>query len=430
MSSQAKRFIEENIELIEIGDHDRLIRKAIVDLSSKHFDEVKGILGCKNIDCGFLDSIQRFYTSNRINKIKCYNVGFGDCFLCKGENENGTKMLVDFGGSENYTNVKKDLIKELSCAERKLLMLSHLHSDHFSGLKKIRSKKQKDIFKFDEIYLPNYIANGGIYLLGSILLSSTNNSLIKLVKNILKIPALFPDFIKSDSKIYLLREGCKVYNTICAFQALLPLNRNNFAIKKGGGSASLENFVNAYKKIINYPQNDTEEIVAITAYSNEIGAAIDNLIVETRKQKEIDVDISEDELKELFKNYHNSLSLAFQEMYVKTDENVLFLGDAEAIDIDKCTFNSEYCFLKVQHHGTKSHFTKYLPRAKYYAISNGGKKSRQEISCCYGMQYSLTTTFVCPNNANCEMLKCLGGCRSTMTSHKYCGSCLFHEIII
>ena len=92
MSSQAKRFIEENIELIEIGDHDRLIRKAIVDLSSKHFDEVKGILGCKNIDCGFLDSIQRFYTSNRIKKIKCYNVGFGDCFLCKGENENGTKM--------------------------------------------------------------------------------------------------------------------------------------------------------------------------------------------------------------------------------------------------------------------------------------------------------------------------------------------------
>lgn len=430
MSSQAKRFIEDNIELIEIGDHDRLIRKAIVDLSSKHFDEVKGILGCKNIDCGFLDSIQRFYTSNRINKIKCYNVGFGDCFLCKGENENGTKMLVDFGGSENYTNVKKDLIKELSCAERKLLMLSHLHSDHFSGLKKIRSKKQKDIFKFDEIYLPNYIANGGIYLLGSILLSSTNNSLIKLVENILKIPALFPDFIKSDSKIYLLREGCKVYNTICAFQALLPLNRNNFAIKKGGDSASLENFVNAYKKIINYPQNGTEEIVAITAYSNEIVAAIDNLIAETRKQKEIDVDISEDELKELFKHYHNSISLAFQEMYVKTDENVLFLGDAEAIDIDKCTFNSEYCFLKVQHHGTKSHFTKYLPRAKYYAISNGGKKSRQEISCCYGMQYSLTTTFVCPNNANCEMLKCLGGCQSTMTSHKYCGSCLFHEIII
>ena len=125
ISSQAKRFIEDNIELIEIGDHDRLIRKAIVDLSSKHFGEVKGILGCKNIDCGFLDSIQRFYTSNRINKIKCYNVGFGDCFLCKDENTN-SKMLIDCGttGSFKSKDVIDDIYSELVNAAEKNLMIS------------------------------------------------------------------------------------------------------------------------------------------------------------------------------------------------------------------------------------------------------------------------------------------------------------------
>lgn len=104
--------------------------------------------------------------------------------------------------------------------------------------------------------------------------------------------------------------------------------------------------------------------------------------------------------------------------------NVLFLGDAEKRHIKYAcdTYaRSQYCFVKIPHHGTKAHFYKYLPFAKYYAITNGTPHKTWEITDLYDAQYGRNATFVCSNNANCQIYQNSKKCQSKTNNGAICG---------
>ena len=347
--------------------------------------------------------------TKRIHQIKCYNVGFGDCFLCKNNTEDGAKMLVDFGGTQNFKTVKNDLKMEFSCAEKRYLVLSHLHQDHYSGLRKITAKKDKKLFQFDEIYLSDYIASGGIEFMGEVLLSTPNNTLLNLARTILKIPALLSGYVKKDTKVYFLCQGNIVRNALCDFEVLLPLKNNRLYINhRGNFEGLIGSFAQKYINLLNYVPYTNGETSSIQVYSDNLGEEIDHLIDDLIQEgQKIDVSVDEKILKERFDNYHNSLSLAFHELSVPNYENVLFLGDAEPTDIDFLVKSgkvaNQYCFVKVQHHGTKKHFYNALPYAKYYAITNGGSRAGWELTALYDACYGKNSTLVCSNRSNCEL---------------------------
>ena len=370
----------------------------------------------------------RTLSSKRIHRIKCYNVGFGDCFLCKDADENGSKMLVDFGGAQNFDAVKPDLLREFSTANKKYLMLSHLHCDHYSGLKKISAQRDKRLLQFDEIYIPDYIGCGGIEFLGELLLSTKSTYLLRLVRSILKIPDLLSGYITDDTKVHLLCQGNTISNTLCDFEVILPLQSNPFYAKKQElYEDAIHTFASEYKNLVRY-HDEQQTRGALIHLHHGIGERIDSLI---NNLLEVATDaaplIDDDMLKDAFKDYHNSLSLAFHELSVDDSQNVLFLGDAVPTDISriKTSFNERYCFVKVQHHGTKNHFSRVLPTAQYYAISNGGARNGWGITSLYDKHYGKHATFVCSNNINCDCIKC----ESRSKNHAVCGIAPLSETI-
>ena len=361
----------------------------------------------------------------RIRQIKCYNVGFGDCFLCKGENEYDPKMLVDFGARKADKVVINNVIDELFKTDKKYLMLSHLHEDHYRGLKNVKNKRDNHL-QFDEIYLSDYIASGGIEFMGEVLLSTQNNTLLNLVRAILKIPALLSGYVKKDTRVYLLCQDNIVHNSLCDFEVLLPLNNNRFYINHSGDLEELIGpFVQEYTKLLNYAPYSNGETSSIQVYSDNLGEDIDRLINELiREGRNTVTTVDEDILKERFDNYHNSLSLAFHELYVDEHQNVLFLGDAETNDLKYLSndgrFRDQYCFVKIQHHGTKNHFYNALPKAKYYAISNGKNRAGCELTALYDACYGGKATFVCSNNCNCELITNGVPCQSEKQNGAIC----------
>ena len=75
----------------------------------------------------------------------------------------------------------------------------------------------------------------------------------------------------------------------------------------------------------------------------------------------------------------NALSIIFHE----DTAQYIFLGDAPSQIIEyvakrdkELNYFSEYKVLKIQHHGTQAYFTKDLPKANNYIISNGGFENR------------------------------------------------------
>ena len=111
---------------------------------------------------------------------------------------------------------------------------------------------------------------------------------------------------------------------------------------------------------------------------------------------------------------------------------MLFWGDAEKANIKyACDTYARTCygFVKVPHHGTKTHFYENLPNANYYAISND-KYERREITALYDVQYGEHATFICPNNANCEIYQHNCICQSKKKNYAKCGFNLSYSVIL
>lgn len=430
-----KKIILNNVQIIDENNFVELYDKIISEYDYNEWKDVKDKLKKANVGEGMVGDVEsKYYQTHRIKQIKCYNVGFGDCFLCKDGTDNGAKMLVDCGGeARKLSAVATDLMCEYANVSRKYLMLSHLHKDHYCGLKYLQDKCD-----FNEIYLPNYITNYGIEILGAVLLTSTNKTLINLVKEILKIPGLLSNFVTNTTSVKLLVEGDSVCNSLCAFDVLLPLkNKSYFNIKEflpERIGVEIEEFSKQYKFLVGY--NESEEYnCTISIHNDSLVNRIEQLIEQVvGLRNDVDLHINQSELKKIFKRYHNALSLAFHEKYVKEYENVLFLGDAEPTDIRHLTDNNklmnEYCFVKVQHHGTRNYFYNGLPVSKYYAISNGGGRESWEITDAYDFQYGKCASFVCTNNCNCKKFKNNIICNAHSNMKTQCGVNLSYTVKI
>ena len=352
---------------------------------------------------------------SRIKKINVYNVGFGDCCLC--ENEEAL-MLVDCGTKRNNAFFI-DTINKLDAKftkddnKEKYMVLTHLHEDHYNGIKNLNPS-----IVFDKIYLPNYISTMSLKILGAALIESSSNRIIKQVINILKIPQLFSKRINGRTIIYLLSEKDCFINRLGNFDILLPLKTDIFVDvntkKEIESFANIEDqfyiqheevlldFAVRYREILRY--NEIENTLTISEDIDKIDELIYELFKYRRQNNNAKSSFYIDKI---YKRLHNRLSLAFQDKYDDTTKHLLFWGDAERSRIHKVIksgrLHESYEFIKVQHHGTKSYFTNKLPVSNYYSISNGLINYHWDIDERYDDFYSsnVNSKIICTNSSNC-----------------------------
>lgn len=372
--------------------------------------------------------------TKRIYQIECYNVGFGDCFLCKDDRENGAKMLVDCGTHRAFKNVAVtgDIYSKLINAQEKNLMISHLHQDHYNGITYLL--KSHPNLKFDNVYLPNYISNGSLELYAAMVFyGKKNDSLSKIARTVLAIPGILASNLSRYAKIYFACEGEIIHNQLCSFETILPkksLNLPHFI-----NNEQIRAFCENYWKILNVNVSDSEYTITADQITqdNHIQQRIDDLIREYDMVEFPPIlDDKLEVLRKAFEHHHNNMSLAFHEKSVCDNHNVLFLGDAEKANIKyACNKYARkyYNFVKIPHHGTKAHFYNYLPSAKYYAITNGDLHKSWEITSQYDTQYGKNATFICSNNVNCEICQRGGTCQSHTINGAICGIKLNSTIV-
>ena len=433
MSPEVKTIIEENLALIDQEDFLKLC-----DITIKRYDyskwvEILKVFREADIE-GDFESIMPYHCNfQRIKKIKCYNVGFGDCFLCKNEVYNSV-MLVDCGTHSSFINssVTQDICQEFSQADEKSIMISHLHQDHYNGI--------ADLFindptlKINNLYLPNYISNGSLEILAEVIFTDKHSALAKAVREILMIPGLFSRHFENGAKIHFLSENGLIKNKVCRISVLLP--RKNLVKQKSIlDNSKIEAFCKEYVKIFRNTEDAEGRISVSVSLDLDYGERISQLISDYLENNE-ETNLYKDELdniKNRFNTRLNSLSLAFDEWYICEAHNVLFLGDAENKDIEyvcNTHANNSYKFVKISHHGTRNYFYQNLPKATYYAISNGAAKDSWEISARYDCRYGRSTCFICSNNQNCELHKNRCSCNSIHHNRAICGFSLYHEVTI
>ena len=369
----------------------------------------------------------------RITKIKCYNVEFGDCFLCKNEDYNSV-MLVDCGthGNFNNPNVTNNIYQEMIERHEKNIMISHLHEDHYNGITYLFTSFPT--LKINNLYLPNYISNGSLEILAETIFADNQSDLAKAAREILMIPGLFSRHFENDARMHFLSEGGLTKNEVCRIRVLLPkkdLVRQNAVLN----NSKINEFCASYRSIFNYHEDESGDVSVSVSPDLDYGQIISGLISEHLENNE-ERKLSKAELKKIktrFNTRLNDLSLAFDELYVCESHNVLFFGDAKLKDIEyvcNTYANNSYKFIKVSHHGTRPYFYQDLPSAKYYAISNSGNREGWEISTLYDCRYGRNTCFICSNNKNCKLHKNSCSCNSIHYNRAICGFSLFHEVTL
>lgn len=402
------KLIEKHIDKIDRNDFISLFDEIISEHDVKECEKVFNAMVEADIEEANIEEVKKtYYKNHRIKQIKCYNVGFGDCFLCKDNNENGPKMLVDCGKHRSFNNlaVLNDVYDELIMAKQKNLMISHLHQDHYNGVSQLLATHQD--LKFDNVYLPNYISNGSLELYASTIFLDPNSDLAREARYVLQIPGILQKNCTPNARIYFLSEGGKAFNSLCVFEALLP--KNNRERLWNENIEPIREFCERYKEILGYVENESGSVTVSINLEESISELVEKFYNQASEKYERVSKSKINELKKRFKTNRNELSLAFHELGIEDSQNVLFLGDAEPTDIkhlaDNNKLKNEYCFVKVQHHGTKNYFYNKLPKANWFVISNGGNRQSWEITKDYDYQYSKNTNFICTNNCNCEKFK-------------------------
>ena len=432
MNSEVKKFIEENIDLIENENFQEMFNLAHKKLSCAHALELRGVLYSAGVCCNERSTSPNIL-KHRIHQIKCYNVGFGDCFLCKNENTN-SKMLIDCGTQNSFknTDVTDDIYLELAQADEKNIMISHLHEDHYNGISSLLATYPN--LQIDNVYLPNYISYGGLELYAAMVFyGKQDTDLTKVARAVLTIPGIFANNFSHYARIYFACEGKTIQNNLCTFETILP--RKWFKRPCPIDNEKIREFCSRYLSILNIEtstgEGNTIEVRIVS--DNNIQQEIDELLREYDNVDFPSISNSELEaLKKAFKKHHNNMSLAFHEKSVCDFHNVLFWGDAEKANIKYACdtyVRTYYGFIKIPHHGTKTHFYDKLPKAKFCAISNGKYKGR-EITALYDVQYGDHTTFICSNNASCEIDQHNCDCRSKKKNCAKCGFDLSYSVVL
>lgn len=401
--------------------------------------------------------------------IRCYNAYFGDCYAIT-DDEN--KLIVDFGihscskilDGGNLDNqldkISNDLIVNYENSD---ILITHFHYDHICGFVRM-CEKGSGFHHFGKIYIPNIWGSPNIIatnLLESLIISFLYKNK-RMVGYTAKNGISLLDFINYISKngvrdVYNLKRGDIFFDN--KYITLLPddnilntISGDYLAIRKrltdiihkllGDNNKEDENDnrVNDNDSIVGYLEEldkiaeNTSELLKndqIT-FNDETRESFDEIYREYKDFEESFLEYLQsitdekpgfDDFKDLFKNklnsYGNRISIVFQNRFGK--ENLLFTGDSEKDDFIRIINNPDpnmelrikekYKYLKLPHHGTKTHFVNFLIH-KIYAekvlIPNA------KVSCgswVIDKRYGpLGEMKICAASNNCD---CIVSCRET-----------------
>lgn len=338
--------------------------------------------------------------------IYMYNVWFGDCFRIENDSSN---LMVDFGLHQNSCiagSMPRDEVHAKIAAEilkydvRPNLLITHFHQDHISGLLYMRKNLHSSSPVFTDVYIPdiwdipNSVKIVSLHLLEELLrhykLSKASRiSLLDLVR-----------FLCADVKnVFFIRRGSLIESGkyialwpdpdivgTCANMLLKRINlSDDFFNRLNEISKELCSIVLECVKL-DY-ENRKNRVQEYLGSLNELEKRLiqfheDPLFIESLSK----INMVDENLEYSYLNsFKNNISIVFQNKN-ETDENLLFTGDLEReylkmisvnynLNFD-CNMHSEYCYIKVPHHGTYGSrgahyfdFTGYNP--KVVMIPNG-----------------------------------------------------------
>lgn len=367
-------------------------------------------------------------------RIQAKNVLFGDCNILETEN---TVLVLDCGSANKrkpriYSNVASKetfAYSKIQFLENDIktkdLLISHYHEDHFNGILQVKPRNK---ITFQHIYLPFTIleadalekyesAIGWLALLFCIALPGTATFRItdKLVQLWKDLPGIVVDF----NNIRCLKRGDVFVTGSLRNEVLWPAVIVEQWLKSLGDSERArecirwklkndfgrcmdvfdideDNYLFIYNLlcviigVLHKRERNSEDL---NTY-NESLQALNEIAVELRTKNKKNYVIADESKKGtmLFTAraaYHdysdltNAASVIFHESDDESIGRYTFLGDAtaeviKAVSQEAClSFKKYYQIVKVQHHGTQSHFTQAMPAGQSYIISNGGYKRRK-----------------------------------------------------
>ena len=198
-----------------------------------------------------------------IDKIRVYNVGFGDSFILYGKK---CRILVDCGttkqGKVIFSNIIKDINNELSGKTAGLL--THFHKDHYSGIEQLK----KDAF--DTFYLPNFFTKEEITIqLYAIALLGRRTNAYRFAYSLLSIiPKLInKNIVKTGGTIKFVKQGDKIVNNI---EVLWPTLCNKSTINQilDNIKSRIIHYIDIHKK------ENTEDISHLEVLGERIMAMV------------------------------------------------------------------------------------------------------------------------------------------------------------
>ena len=367
-------------------------------------------------------------------RIHVKNVLFGDCNILESEN---TVLVVDCGSANKrkpriYSNVASKetfTYSKIQFLENDIrtkdLLISHYHEDHFNGILQVKLRNK---IKFQHIYLPFTIleadalekyesAIGWLALLFCIALPGT--ATFRITDKLLKLWKDLPDIVVYFNNIRCLNRSHVLISGNLRNEVLWPAIKVEQWLKSLGDSERarecirwklkndfgrcmdvfdigkekylfIYNLLCVITGVLNKRKRNSEDL---NTYSENLHA-LNEIAVELRAENKKNYVIADDAKKRTMlvtarAAYHdysdltNAASVIFHESDDKSIGRYIFLGDAtadviKAIRQESClSFKKYYQAVKVQHHGTQSHFTRVMPAGQNYIISNGGYKRRK-----------------------------------------------------
>lgn len=390
-------------------------------------------------------------------ELKMINVGFGDCFIFF-DGSNRVSFMVDFGSrgfkNSNFTDIDQlaEHIKStyLDLNNRNYALITHFHSDHYSGFKYL-SKHYSNIF--DTLYVPYLCIEDSschkIVLLELAiyyyLLLNKGSYTWQVSDNILNHIKMVTKLAKNNNVICLSSWD----NFSCSdreYEVIWPDKEMNFGNKLieyikqlNTLTNDLEDFNELKNKIIEnmkkwYVHASVNKDSSInTDQINEIVRNQDQYLEELNKLRDkysgllADKDIYNSVRyysTRLFSRSNNSASIVFQDKIAtrssicRDDEiaasadlgnMILMTGDIESNIIDQYLvdrFSSEkYYVLKAPHHGTQGHYSSNLPKSQNILISTGPRKGYSKICTQYMEHNDVNGTRACTNgHIYCEII--------------------------
>ena len=373
-----------------------------------------------------------------IKSIYVFNVGYGDCAILS--NSDNCAMLVDCGSTYkkkssnviglNSTQIYVDDVAEkveeiMMKFDKKYLLISHLHNDHFNCLQYFKN------IVFDEVYLPNYLDNNYLDItFAEILLckEKRRNNLIAL----LNIPHLLGKhkLINNNTRIKFVNANDKIYNDLGTFEILAPqkkkykFNNNICGLLRKNETINdlklkyLNQFVEADNKDFYSFKNNQDMYNLI--YTKTLNNNFDQINLIKKYEKEI---------KSYYYKLHNDLSIVFHNIY-NDNYKVLFCGDSKTSNLKKINkYHEKYKVIKVSHHGTEDYYFEYLPKTDYLIINNTKYRNYKKISKKYDDMYGSDSILICTDNNNCEKICNNISCNCVMNKKAICKIKKYYEVI-